>query len=83
MCVRSCIHLLTFSFKNFSEIIDSTFTKFQRKVPKIEVKKGLWSDTGTQVPLILQVFSSTGHRPASLCHGPLSVVHVSMRLSVC
>ena len=25
------------------------------------------------------IFSSTGHRPASLCHGPLSVVRASIR----
>ena len=29
-----------------------------------------------------QVFSSTGRRPASLCHGPLSVVRPSILLSV-
>ena len=28
------------------------------------------------------VFSSTGHRPASLCHGPLSVVRPSVDASV-
>ena len=26
----------------------------------------------------LSIFSSTGHRPASLCHGPLSVVRASV-----
>ena len=28
------------------------------------------------------VFSSTGRRPASLCHGPVSVVRPSVRASV-
>ena len=35
---------------------------------------GIWPNI-TKVTL----FSSTGHRPASLCHGPLSVVRPSMR----
>ena len=33
--------------------------------------------------LLLFFFSSTGHRPASLCHGPLSVVRPCVRASVC
>ena len=32
---------------------------------------------GTRVVLV-SIFSSTGHRPASLCHGPLSVVRPSV-----
>ena len=31
---------------------------------------------------LLQIFSSTGRRPASLCHGPVSVVCPSVRASV-
>ena len=30
-------------------------------------------------PAKIPIFSSTGHRPASLCHGPLSVVGQSVR----
>ena len=29
----ACVHLLTFSLKNFSETIDWTFTKFHSSVP--------------------------------------------------
>ena len=33
VCVHVCVHLLTFSLKNFSETIDWTFTKFHSSVP--------------------------------------------------
>ena len=33
-------------------------------------------------PFSTMLFSSTGHRPVSLCHGPLSVVRPSVRASV-
>ena len=32
-CMHACVHLLTFSLKNFSETIDWTFTKFHSSVP--------------------------------------------------
>ena len=44
---------------------------------------GKGENAGNQHFLLFhKVFSSTGHRPVSLCHGPLSVVHPSMHLSV-
>ena len=34
------------------------------------------------ITLACVIFSTTGHRPASLCYGQLSVVHASIRLCV-
>ena len=38
VCVHACVHLLTFSLKNFSKTIDWIFTKFHNSVPNIDVK---------------------------------------------
>ena len=54
MCMHSCFCKL-FLNKNFSsEIIDWIFTKFEKNCSSPFRKKlGLWSDTGTQAPLVL------------------------------
>ena len=54
-------------------------TIYQRRMrtwtPKINYKD-VYPD------MVILIFSSIGHRPASLCHGPLSVVRLSIRPSI-
>ena len=60
---------------------NSLQVQFNEKVKKVlqAVRKHCWK---RRTCVLQAIFSSTGHRPASLCHGPLSVVRACVRPSV-
>ena len=71
----SNLKLLTAKPFNFEE------SKFCR-LGNVQMKKAFKSMLGKGENPGNQLFSSTGRRPESLCHGPLSVVRMCVRASV-